>query len=184
MPTFQKADILLSTTDAKVSGAIRFGTGSDYSHAAVYVGSGGMIEAVGNGVRFVTLDVGTADNSITHVYRRRNLTPQQADLVCQYARQQVGKDYDSKGAIGAGASTRRGIIIGSAISPAGTVAARQWAAENRRAPEVAFYCSELVAHAFRAAGAPLVMDAATVTPEQVRLSNYIELIGQYSPPGS
>src|SRR5688500_5232367 len=47
----EPADVLLTTTSHPISWAIRTSHGSRVSHAALHVGGGFMIEAVGEGVR-------------------------------------------------------------------------------------------------------------------------------------
>lgn len=173
----QPADILLSTGNAKVSSIIRGTTGSNYSHASLYIGHSSIIEAVGDGIQQKTLRRAMSDDTLVAVYRRLNMTAEQGQRVINYARKQIGKDYDAIGAAGAGITSPRGIIIGIFLSPIITSYLISSDIKNRTNPEAAFYCSELVALAFQKAGVPLGSGAASSTPEDINRSHYLNYMG-------
>ena len=81
----QMADIIVSTTNAGVSGAIRVGTGSSASHAALYDGNGMVIEALGHGVVAHAIATALDDDSLAVVYRAPNLTATQKRLAAEWA---------------------------------------------------------------------------------------------------
>jgi uncharacterized protein YycO len=64
-------DILVSTTPALSSAAIRIGAGADVSHARLYIGAGQVVEAVGEGVVLAQLE-----NVVAHdnAFMERSIT--------------------------------------------------------------------------------------------------------------
>ena len=178
------ADILLSTGAASVSAAIRFGTGSRFSHASLYVGDGEIIEAIGEGVVRQSLDRAMRDDTFVCVYRRIRMSDAQAGQVIRYASMQIGKPYDQSGAIGAGVTSGRGILLSvfagvilPTVAGIGTGMALAADLMNRWDPERSFFCSELVALAFDKAGVSLGRGAASSTPEDVASAHVLNLIG-------
>jgi hypothetical protein len=90
----QRGDIILTAERAPLSKGVRFATGSKYSHAALWVG-GTMIEAVMPGVFSKNAQRLILDKP-THcaVFRSRApLSEEQLDVICRYARSQVGTLY-------------------------------------------------------------------------------------------
>jgi cell wall-associated NlpC family hydrolase len=173
----QKADIIVSTTTAKVSGVIRTATGSNISHARLYIGNGEVIEAVGDGVVKTTLRAAMASDTLTIAYRRRGLDSSTADAVVRFAERQIGKVYDYSGAAGAGQASGRGIII-SALFPLVGSFALGGTIGNYIAPDNRFFCSELVARAFQAANAPISNDRPNlVQPGELPSSSYLQYVG-------
>lgn len=177
-------DILLSTGSATVSGVIRAGTGSRFSHAALYVGNGEIIEAIGEGVVRQSLDRAMRDDTLVCVYRRIQMSDAQAQQVIRYASAQVGKPYDEAGAAGAGVTSGRGAVISvfaGALMPvvgsAGVAYALGADLMNRWNPERSFFCSELVALAFDRANVPLGSGAASTTPADISSAHVLNFIG-------
>lgn len=68
------ADVIVSTTNATISGVIRADTSSSVSHAALYDGAGRVYEAIGQGVVHRPLMVALSDDTLAVVYRVRNMT--------------------------------------------------------------------------------------------------------------
>lgn len=172
------ADILLSTGDSAVSTVIRTGSASRYSHAALYVGNGRLVEAIGQGVIEQSLAHAMSDDTLVAVFRRNPLSSSQAASVIRYARRQVGKSYDASGAAGAGGSTLSGSLISFLINPALSSALAVADGINMINSESSFYCSELVTQAYANASVPLVRVAASTTPGQVGSSRHVVLIGK------
>ena len=83
----QPADIIVSTGSGAVSAVIRTGSLSPYSHAALYIGNGEVIEAIGEGVVRQSLANALSDDTLAVVYRRIGLSAAQAGLVIRYAAQ-------------------------------------------------------------------------------------------------
>jgi uncharacterized protein YycO len=174
------ADILLSTGDATVSAAIRAGTGSRFSHASIYVGDSEIIEAIDPGVVRQSLARAMSDDTLVCVYRRIRMSDAQARQVIRYATTQVGKSYDVAGAVGAGASSGRGLVIrvfAGAMMPVVGTALAAADAINQFNPDRSFFCSELVAMAFAEAGVPIGGGGASTTPGEIESAHVLNLVG-------
>lgn len=181
------ADILLSTGTSGTSRAIRAMSGSRYSHAALYIGNGEIIEAIGAGVVRQDLSRAMADDTLVSVYRRLRMSSAQANMVVRYATSQIGKPYDEMGALGGGAtSTGRGGVItvfaSWIIAPVIGVVLVGADVVNRINPESSFYCSELVALAFDHANVSLGSGAASTTPGDISSAHVLNFIGHLKQP--
>lgn len=178
------ADILLSTGDAAVSAVIRAGSGSRFSHAALYIGGGEIIEAIGEGVVRQSLARAMGDDTLVSVYRRLRMSDAQAQQIIRYASTQVGRPYDAAGAAGAGSGSGRGFMItvlAAAIVP-GLGSLTQSAlvtadAINQHNPGRSFFCSELVAMAYAEAGVPIGSGGASTTPGEIESAHVLNLVG-------
>jgi len=159
----QKGDIILSTTSDSVSKVVKFATNSKYSHARIYIGNSQVIEAIDPVVKKdLIIDVMKGD-LYTVVYRYTGLTEMQKLKIVHYADQQQGKEYDLSGAVG---SSRVGMIA----SPALTIT-------NLIDSESDFYCSELVAFAYKHAGVRLEFFSSATTPKDLAQNKKLEYIG-------
>jgi cell wall-associated NlpC family hydrolase len=169
------ADILVSTTSAFVSGAIRKLTGSNISHASVYTGTGQVIEAIGEGVVKRPLDTAVAEATLAVAFRRRDMTAGGAEQVISFVESKVGKKYDYVGVAGAGIARNKWVCISFGLLTC-YVAKRGVLSSGNK-----FYCSELVLEAYDQANMPLVSGRTdTSTPEdivQAYLSHLIEYVG-------
>jgi len=173
----QKADIIVSTTSAAVSTVIRTGSISRVSHARLYVGSGEVIEAVGSGVVRVSLTTAMNEDTLTVVYRRRNMSDEIADIVIRFAERQIGKAYDYAGVAGAGGTTAGGTVA-SIISPLLGIGMSAGAISNMISPDSKFFCSELVVRAFEEANAPIISRPATLSrPGDITTSHFLQYVG-------
>jgi cell wall-associated NlpC family hydrolase len=164
--TLQPADIIVSTTRAFASEAIRFDTHSPVSHAALYAGNGEVVEALTQGVVRHTLPVALADDVLAVAYRSPQMTGEIADRIVAYAASQLGRPYNFLGAL---LSTRPILCHLSGSQPA------------------SFFCSQLVFEAYRRGGLPLtnlpsgcVTPAAAVEIAQDRLAYLGHLLGSPS----
>jgi hypothetical protein len=131
-------DIILNTTEGFVSETIRYFSNASYNHAAIYVGNGEVVEAVGSGVRRIKLTefLGENDHIVrSMVLRNNNLTNPQRDAIANFAISKVGKPYDLVGVAG-------GVFR---LKPNN-------ASDYKR---TAYYCSQLVTAAYSSAGARL-----------------------------
>jgi uncharacterized protein YycO len=143
----QAADIIVSTTGAIISGAIRIGTGSVVSHAALYCGSGSVIEAIGPGVVSRSIHDSLADDALAVAYRHPSVTTSIASAIVGFGSSHVGDAYSVTGAAAA-ADPILCRIVGT--RPA------------------AFFCSQLVIEAYKRGGKALTtLPAQCVTPEGV-----------------
>jgi cell wall-associated NlpC family hydrolase len=149
----QPADIIVSTTRAGVSGIIRVGTESLVSHAALYIGKGEVIEAIGKGVTRHDLTAALAEDVLAVAYRSPAMTRAIADGVVHYAVLQVGLSYSVAGAV---LSTDKILCRLLAPRPA------------------SFFCSQLVFESYRRGGLPL-----TDLPSQCITPNDVVIIAQH-----
>ncbi len=180
------ADIVVSTTGAGVSGAIRTGTGSSVSHAMIYVGNQFVVEAISAGVVKRTIALALADANLAIALRRRHLTDAQRTAAIQQAERFAaqGLPYDEIGAVGSGAvATGRGRALSSVACAISLIACGYGGARIARNArpqhaDKAFFCSELVARVFELAGAPIVDgDPSFVTPRHVRVASSLIYVG-------
>lgn len=147
----QLGDIILVTSDEKVSKGIRIATNSDVSHAMVYVEAFSVVDSDREGVHArSTQRMFWPDHCAAHVLRvRGGLSDEELQRVLAYARGQVG--------------TRYAII--EAVRSAPLTGARTTESRSRRQ-----FCSRLVAQAYEAAGRLLVESPNYCTPEDIRRS--------------
>ncbi|MGD0909979.1 MAG: hypothetical protein ABSA96_20540 [Candidatus Acidiferrales bacterium] len=164
-------DIIVSTEPTSKSiqsGAIRFGTGSAISHAALYTGQSQVIEAIGSGVRRTTLSESLRDHDLAVGYRVRGLTGAKAIEVIAYANKlaQPGAKYDLTGALSAGVSRPRGYLI--CVVALGIMPCTAAALAGQFKSSDKFYCSQLVLEAFRRAGASFISaDPHSSVPQDI-----------------
>jgi uncharacterized protein YycO len=173
------ADILVTTGRAFVSGVIRVGTGTDYSHTVLYIGKGKVIEAISEGVVERALSLPLAEATLAVALRRRHMTAATKKAVVEHAKRFKGKKYDYIGAAGAGLSHKRGQLL-CALRPQSCIplylAARHNASDKNK--DKKFFCSELAARCFELAGVPITDgDPSFTTPRAVRVSPYLIYVG-------
>jgi uncharacterized protein YycO len=125
------ADIIVSTTKAGISGAIRVGTSWPVSHAALFVDGNEVIEAIGEGVVRQDLATALSDDALAVVYRHPDMKPDIAQKIVRWAAGQIGKPYDTAGAV---YSSDKIACRIAGPRPAG------------------FFCSELVLEAYKKGG--------------------------------
>jgi cell wall-associated NlpC family hydrolase len=160
----QVADLIVSTTAARVSRAIRSATSSPVSHAMLYVGNGHVIEAIQEGVVERPLAAALAEATLAVAYRRLDLTPELAQAVIAYARQHVGRSYDYGGALGAGAASVSRVHCVVALGILGCAVARSGRFQHPNR----FFCSELVLESFRRVGLPISnVPPAIASPNEI-----------------
>lgn len=138
-------DIVLTTTTAAVSKAIRIATRSDISHAMVYVEDRSVIDATGEGVHARnTQRLFFEEECSIHVLRlRARISDKQLTAVRTYMRGHIGTQYSTKEAMQT--------VLGGA---------RQWSTKQ--------FCSRLVAQSFSSAGIQLVTDPNFCSPAELR----------------
>jgi cell wall-associated NlpC family hydrolase len=81
LSVLKNADIIVSTTNAAISRAIRMATGSAVSHAILYIGGGQVMEAIGEGVTLRPLSQAIAQARLAVTYRHPSITDAQALIV-------------------------------------------------------------------------------------------------------
>lgn len=145
-----RGDIILTTTTATVSKAIRWGTKSDISHAIICAQHGSVIDATSEGVHARNVQrLFFDDECALHVFRLKvGLSPDQAEQICQFVRQRIGSEYSTREAV-------RTAVGGS----------NQWTRKQ--------FCSRLVAQAYASAGIKLVGDPNYCTPAELAKSSVL-----------
>jgi len=146
-------DIILVTTTAAVSAVIRAATGSDISHAMVYVEDRSVIDATDEGVQARNMQRLFIEASCpVHVLRLRGeISTDQLTAVRTYLRGSIGTRYSKREAMVAG--------LGGA---------RRWTRQQ--------FCSRLVAQAFASAGIGLVPDPHYCSPADLKASPLLEVV--------
>ena len=154
----QPGDILLTAGSGLTSVGIQVLTFAPVSHAALYVGDGQVIEAVGEGVRTRSVDAVLAEEAMVVAFRHPGATPEAAQLMRDFAHGKVGSRYGYLGVVlhAPFAVERRvcelplvpGLVRdfclrGVALVQLGT------GSDDR------FFCSQFVLEAYRHAGLPI-----------------------------
>lgn len=139
----EKGDILLTSENSATSKAVRKSTGSDFSHAILYVGSGSYIHSDANGVHSGNLQRLLFDDAKNVTVLRVMCNPEIISYACLFARSKIGTKYSVKSAVNSKLKISRN------------------ANENRQ------FCSRLVAQAFECAGVELVENASFCTPQEI-----------------
>jgi hypothetical protein len=161
-------DILLSSAPSVFSLAIRAVTLAPVSHAAIYIGSEEVVEAVGSGIRRRTAEETLAENSVVVAFRHPRIEMPHAEAIRAFALAQVGRPYNHVGAVlQAPFSLQRRIcelpLVPEAVRDGcirGIGAIQLGAASNDR-----FFCSQFVLEAYRRAGLPMTRaDPRLVNP--------------------
>ena len=144
---------------------MKLSTNSKYSHARLYDRDGYVFEAIKPIVDRNYLSRQLVGDKYAAVYRLPKLTNGQAITIMAYARRQLLKPYDLSGAIG---SAKSGRFLGG-LAPA---------IENMMNPEEEFYCSELIAYAYKWVGIRLSHRAySQTTPESLARSPKLVYVG-------
>lgn len=155
-------DILLSADAGVRSAGIRLVTLSPVSHAALYVGNGDVVEAVGSGVRSRSIAAVLDEEAVVVAFRDPRVTSDEGSAIAAYALRQVGHRYDHLGVVLQMPFTleRRAcelpfvpnLVRDFCIRGIATIQLGSFSNDQ-------FFCSQLVLEAYRQAGLPLT-DAA------------------------
>lgn len=149
----RKGDILLTTSAAKDSKVIRAVTGSDISHAMLYVADGSVMDSTGDGVhaRNLQRQIYDDDCAIYACRAKATIDPDAMDNIVAYVRSETGAPYATFEAMSSPfASERKGGL--------------------------AQFCSRLVARAYANAGFPLTDNPDFTTPADLQRSSKLESI--------
>ncbi len=96
----QAGDVFVSTTDAVISQAIKVASWGQYSHAALYVGNGQVIDATAKGVTQRSLREFLTEASRVGVLRVKRLNRESRERLVGNARKLVGREYNYRGLAG------------------------------------------------------------------------------------
>ena len=182
----QNADIIVSTTDAFISKAIRNVTDSSVSHAMLYVGDGLIVDATGHGVDVRPLAEAIFDASLAVAYRHPQMTPGKAMVVRDFAGRRIGSKYSVRGIVGQlGAKIDNAVFCDANDVHRLTGQGNCQVAVKRLNMSVAsdqqLFCSQLVIEAYQKAGLPITKTPPSFTsPEELvrlRLIDTIRYVG-------
>ncbi|MCB0208140.1 MAG: trypsin-like peptidase domain-containing protein [Anaerolineae bacterium] len=182
-----RGDIILSTTSAPVSRAIRSFTDGPVSHALVYIGDGLVVEAIGEGVVNRSLSDAIGDATVAVAFRHPQLTDELAWRMRDWLGEQLGRAYDYWG-IFQQARFRINSSVCNTLSGPARERCRNFMGrvylgtrENDR-----FFCSELVLAAYREVGLPLTETpphwASPSDIANLRLSHILDYVGHLKAP--
>ena len=160
------ADIIVSTTGARVSGAIRAGSLSRVSHAMLYIGQGRVVEAIDEGVTIRSLQTAISTGRLAVAYRRNGLSGGGAERVAQWAKDKESSPYDLAGA----AAHPSDLLVVYAVGILGVLPAAGVAIARSRTSQAEdrFFCSQLIIRAFEEAGYPIIEGRlANMNPQQL-----------------
>lgn len=164
----QPGDIILSSASSLTSIGIRALTLAPVSHAALYLGDGQIVEAVGSGVGLRSTGDFLAEESTIVAFRHPDMTPDRARVLHDFALAQVGKPYNHAGIVLQAPFTLQRQVCELPLVPGmvrdfcirGLASIQLGAARNDR-----FFCSQFVLASFQAAGLPLTTaDPLLVSP--------------------
>lgn len=147
-------DVLVSTEDGGISSLIRAATGSPYSHAALYIGGGKIIDATSPGVTTRSLADLAEPAARVSVIRAVGLSAAQEQQIVETAKSLLGKKYNTTGLV-------TGVI--SEFSPAYQIYRRFWGSGRYGMAGLVgrgYFCSELVIKAYKSAGVKISPESA------------------------
>jgi hypothetical protein len=178
-------DILFTTSSETISAAIRLGTWSQYSHAAMYIGNGQIADAnfdVGVTVRKLS-DLVSGAIRIGVMRMPNRSTAEMNEIVA------VARDIASKGIHynfpGISVTAIEKLTVAAAMKPADAIrhlsspvvssAIGEWLGRGR------LYCSQFVREVYERAGLPLGVPALAAPGDLIRLtsSGRIEVVGRF-----
>ncbi|MCZ4060394.1 YaeF family permuted papain-like enzyme [Pantoea sp. LMR881] len=160
--SLQPGDLLLSSSTSVQSWGIRLFTLTGVSHVAIYIGNQQVAEAVGGGVKIITLQQAIDETNNLVVMRLPGLTPVQTARLQQFSRQQQGKRYNFKGIVMfmPNMLTRRicEMPLASERLRANCLTALATVQLGRKdsSQDARYFCSEFVIDGFRYAGIDLL----------------------------
>ncbi len=169
--TLQPGDILLTAIPTFTSVGIRLMSFGAVSHAAVYIGEGKVVEAVGSGVRVRGIGELLEEEAVVLALRYPDLSAEQARRIGDYALEKRGTGFNYVGVtLNVPLSISRRMcelpLVPSAVRDAcirGLGVVNQMAASERQ-----LFCSQLVAQAYRQAGVPMTdADPRLVSPVDI-----------------
>jgi uncharacterized protein YycO len=167
----ESGDILLSAGKGITTYGIKLFTTSPVSHAALYVGQGDIIEAVGQGVRRRSLMESLEEESVVVAFRAASVKAEQARRIVEFAEAQVGKKYNHMGVILQAPFSLERRVCELPVIPSRVrdfclrgVASIQLGAVSDKT----FFCSQFLLEAYRYAGVPITdADPRWISPADI-----------------
>ncbi|VTS05409.1 YiiX/YebB-like N1pC/P60 family cysteine hydrolase [Tuwongella immobilis] len=145
LKSLQVGDILLFQSNGFMSGTTKLFTNGYYNHAAMYVGDGMIVHAIPGGVKMEKLsDYVSRDSGLQRIMTIRvpNLSDFERGKMRTFLMDQVGKRYNYDGALRVTMNDTPGMAI------------YNWATDGSPVRND-YYCSQLVAAAFKHIGRPV-----------------------------
>lgn len=167
----QPGDIILTSTPTLRSAGIQLMSFAPVSHAAVYVGNGQVVEAVGSGVRVRTLHKLLEEESIALALRYPDLSDTQAQSVRSMALEKVGRNFNYVGVAMHIPFTINRRLCELPVMPSvvrdlcirGLGGVHHLVTSKRT-----LFCSQLVLQAYRQAGVPITdADPRLISPGDI-----------------
>lgn len=162
-------DIILTSAASLRSAGIQLMTFAPVSHAAVYVGNGQVVEAVGSGVRVRTLRKLLEEESIALALRYPELSAEQAQSVRSVALQKVGRNFNY-----VGVAMHVPFTLNRRVCELMPTAIRDLClrgvggVHHLVTSKQALFCSQLVLQSYRQAGVPLTdADPRLISPADI-----------------
>ena len=167
----EPGDIILTSAPTLRSVGIRLFTLSSVSHAALYVGDGRIVEALGSGVHERPLDELLLEENVALVLRYPGLTRDQQLEIMDYALQKTGAGFSFVGAtLHVPFSVARRVcelpLVPAVVRDA---CLRAFGVLNYvAATESQLFCSQLVMQAYQRAGVQITdADARLISPADI-----------------
>lgn len=167
----EPGDIILSAGKGITAIGVQLFTVAPVSHAALYVGEGQIIEAVGQGVRRRSLKDALEEEAVAVAFRHPALLPEQAGKIREFAEAQVGKRYNHLGVLLQAPFSIERRVCELPILPSivrefcirGVAMIQLGAVSNR-----SFFCSQFLLEAYRVAGLPITdADPRWISPADI-----------------
>ncbi|MFN4329445.1 MAG: YiiX/YebB-like N1pC/P60 family cysteine hydrolase [Limnobacter sp.] len=176
--TCQAGDILVTASASLNSTAIQNGTCTTVSHAVLMIDHINAVEAVPEGVIPSNLSKSLRESSKVILLRHKHMTHAQGTRIAQYALKQVGKPYDTLGAARAGANSGCSGAF-KYTAPGMLITLVDELSKSQSGHETSFFCSELVAMAYRSVGLALSSKQPWVTlPGGLLRSDQLVMVDQ------
>lgn len=163
----KRADILVTCNNTILGKLIEKFTKSIYSHAAIYIGGGGIVDATnkfGKGVRVRTLKQTAQRFYRIDVLRYPNLSDDKAEKICSEVLNHVGESYN---------------YIMLFLFPLMAILPDKW--RNPFVEKEAKICSELVSRTYKKVGIDLIPNKTEgqESPADIGRSKVLRFIGAY-----
>lgn len=167
----QPGDIILTSASTLRSAGIRLMTWSSVSHAALYIGDGRIVEALGSGVHVRPLEELLLEESIAVVLRYPGLRPEQQVQIIDYAVDKAGARFSFVGVTFQVpfSVTRRVCELPLLPEAVRDACVRSVGVLNYlAASETQLFCSQLVMQAYQRAGVQVTdADPRLITPADI-----------------